>query len=60
YAVEIIWKSLRIKSPPPLTRFDLAFVSQPRKYNIDLLKADMGYKSVMTRKKFFEIQHQSF
>lgn len=52
--IESIWNILRLKSIPPLTRFDLAFVKMPRRYNITKSKVDLGYKPVVTREKGFK------
>ncbi|MBL8020894.1 MAG: NAD(P)-dependent oxidoreductase [Leptospirales bacterium] len=48
--VEGLWKLLGIKNPPPLSRFEVAFVSQPRRYNISRIKNNLGYKPVMDLK----------
>ncbi len=40
--LETIWKILPGK--PPLTRFELAFLSQPRRYNINKIKQELTYK----------------
>lgn len=46
--IESIWKALGIRSAPPLSRFELAFVSQPRRYKLDRIKRDLGYAPVRT------------
>ncbi|QSJ15530.1 NAD(P)-dependent oxidoreductase [Nostoc sp. UHCC 0702] len=52
--VESLWKLLNIKSPPPLSRFDLSFVAMPRKYNISKIKRELGYKPIISRKIGFK------
>lgn len=47
--VEYIWDVIGFRTPPPLTRFDLAFVSMPRKYKIDRIQHDLGYRPIVTR-----------
>jgi len=44
--IEGLWKLFAIQSPPPLSRFELAFVSQPRRYRIDRIKRDLGYAPI--------------
>lgn len=46
--VETVWKFLRIKKAPPLTRFDLSFIALSRKYNIQSIKTKLGYEPVIT------------
>ena len=46
--VEKIWRGLNLKSDPPLTKFDLSFVSMGRRYKIDKIKNDLGYKPIIT------------
>ena len=42
--VEFIWRSLGLmNSAPPLTRFDLAFVCQPRRYRTEAARKELGY-----------------
>lgn len=47
--VEGIWKLFGIRKAPPLSRFELAFVSQPRRYNIAAARSALGYKPVRSR-----------
>jgi 2-alkyl-3-oxoalkanoate reductase len=47
--VESIWKILNLKTPPPLSRFELSFVAMPRKYNISKIKRELGYRPIVTR-----------
>jgi nucleoside-diphosphate-sugar epimerase len=41
--VEGVWKMFGIASQPPLTRFELSFVSMPRRYNIAAAMEELGY-----------------
>jgi len=57
--MEMTWKTLTIKSPPPISRFEWAFVAVPRKYNTDKIRKELGYKSVTSREAGLkEIQQQ--
>ena len=51
---EIAWKLLRLPSPPPLTRFDLSFVSMPRRYNIEKTIEELGYRPIINRENGFK------
>ena len=42
-AGESVWRSLHLPGKPPLTRFELAFVAQPRRYRIDAARRELGY-----------------
>ncbi|MCB1179092.1 MAG: NAD(P)-dependent oxidoreductase [Leptospiraceae bacterium] len=42
--IEFIWKIFQVESPPPISQFELAFVSQNRKYNINKIINELGYK----------------
>lgn len=53
-AIECLWRTLRIKAPPPLTRFDLAFVNMSRRYKIDRIKNDLGYRPIVSRDMGFK------
>jgi 2-alkyl-3-oxoalkanoate reductase len=44
WLIEVVWKLFGIKSVPPLTRFELAFVNMPRRYNIASAKEELGYR----------------
>lgn len=46
YAVEFIWRVLKLKKAPPISRFQLDFISLPRRYNINKIKSDLGYRPV--------------
>lgn len=48
FVVEGIWKILRLKSEPPLTRFAAAIMSRHCTIRIDKIRRDMGYKPVVT------------
>ena len=47
-AIEGVWKLFGIQKSPPLSRFELAFVAQPRRYNIAKIKRELGYSPVKT------------
>lgn len=47
-AVEGVWKLLRLKSEPPLTRFAAAIMSSECTLKIDRAKADLGYAPVIS------------
>ncbi len=51
--VEFLWRTLRIKSAPPLTRFDFSFVAMSRRYQIDRAENDLRYRPVITRSDGF-------
>lgn len=40
---EWLWRHLQLAGKPPLTRFELAFVSQPRRYRIESARRDLGF-----------------
>ncbi len=40
---ETVWRLLRLKSTPPLSRFQLDFVALPRRYDISRAKRELGY-----------------
>jgi nucleoside-diphosphate-sugar epimerase len=46
--VEKIWRVFDIQRAPPITKFDLSFVAMGRKYNIEKIKKDLGYKPVVS------------
>jgi nucleoside-diphosphate-sugar epimerase len=43
---ESLWRGLRIKSAPPLSRFQLDFIALPRRYRVDKIKHELGYRPV--------------
>lgn len=45
--IEGIWKLFHFKKYPPLTRFDLSFISMNRAYNIDKIKSTLGYQPIV-------------
>lgn len=52
--IEKIWRVFKLKSNPPLTRFDLSFLAMARQYNIHAAKEVLGYKPVVTYKAGLE------
>lgn len=40
---EFLWKWMELKNQPPLTKFEVAFVSQPRSYRISKAMSELGY-----------------
>lgn len=44
--MEAVWQRLGINKAPPLTRFELAFLSQPRRYDISHIRRELGYEPV--------------
>lgn len=48
FAVEGLWKILRLKSEPPLTRFAAAIMSRHCTIKIDKIRKDMGYKPAIS------------
>ncbi len=49
--VESVWRFFGIQSAPPLSRFELAFVNMPRRYNIMKIKNELGYRPVISVEK---------
>jgi nucleoside-diphosphate-sugar epimerase len=49
--LESIWRFLSLKTPPPLTRFTLDFVAQPRRYSAIKSRDELGYKPLLSRKQ---------
>lgn len=45
--MELLWQSLNIKRAPLLTRFEVAFLSQPRRYDISHIRRELGYEPVI-------------
>lgn len=53
--VESIWRATgAYRTAPPLTRFDVAFMSQPRRYKIDKIKIELGYKPLVSLEEGLE------
>ncbi len=44
--LEYTWPKLGLTQAPPLTRFELAFLSQPRRYDISLARTQLGYQPI--------------
>lgn len=44
--LEFTWEKIGIMSAPPLTRFELAFLSQPRRYDISHARRELNYAPV--------------
>ncbi|MDH5229470.1 MAG: NAD-dependent epimerase/dehydratase family protein [Gammaproteobacteria bacterium] len=44
---ETLWRLFGLKSTPPITRFDVAFVAMPRRYKIDRAKRELAYRPVI-------------
>lgn len=53
WGIEAIWSILLIRSKPPLTKFEWAFLGMERQYNIQKIMGDLGYKPVITRSQGF-------
>ncbi|MBD0382403.1 NAD-dependent epimerase/dehydratase family protein [Paenibacillus sedimenti] len=47
--IELVWRLFQIKSAPPLTRFEVAFVAMPRQYRIDKAVRELGYQPFKKR-----------
>lgn len=47
--IEWIWSRFSIARKPPLTRFDLSFVSLPRRYILDKARIDLAYVPQISR-----------
>jgi nucleoside-diphosphate-sugar epimerase len=52
-AVETAWRVLHLPGTPPMTRFDLAFVSMGRRYDISRAKRELGYRPLIARSAGF-------
>lgn len=52
--IEFFWNFFNIQKNPPLTLFDLAFVSMSRRYKIQNIQNDVGYRPIMTRAEGFQ------
>lgn len=44
--MEKTWRAFGAATKPPLTRFEVAFVSQPLHYRIDKIRRELGYQRV--------------
>src|SRR5690606_38773073 len=45
---EALWRGLHLPGRPPATRFELEFLSLPRRYRIDAARADLGYEPAVS------------
>lgn len=52
--VECLWRFLQIKSAPPISKFEWAFVGMPRRYHIGKIQRDFGYQPVVSREEGFQ------
>lgn len=43
-----LWRILHLPFAPPLSHFEWSFVALPRRYKIDKIKNDMGYRPVVS------------
>ncbi len=46
--LENIWSTMKLKGRPPLTRFEIEFLSLTRRYNIEKAKSELKYKPIVT------------
>lgn len=46
--METLWPLLDVKGRPPFTRFEIEFLSLPRRYNIEKAKRELQYKPTVT------------
>jgi nucleoside-diphosphate-sugar epimerase len=49
--IDVVWKTLRLKSEPPLTRFAAAMAASDCTIRIDKARAELGYSPVITREQ---------
>jgi len=49
--IDIVWKMLKLKSEPPLTRFAAAMASSDCTIRIDKARAELGYAPIITREQ---------
>ncbi|MEV4199314.1 hypothetical protein [Micromonospora globbae] len=47
-ALEGAWRALRLPGRPPLTRFEVEFLSLPRRYRTTLAATELGYQPQVT------------
>ena len=47
--VEALWRLLRLRAAPPLSRFEWAFVGMPRRYDISATREELGYAPVVAQ-----------
>lgn len=48
---EWVWKTIKLKSAPQITRFDVAFVAMDRKYDISKIKTELEYAPIINEQK---------
>ena len=46
--VEGMFRLFGVRRAPPLSRFELSFVNMPRRYRIDKIERDLGYRPVVS------------
>jgi len=51
YLIEFVWRVFRLRQHPPLTRFDLAFVSMGRRYDISKARKELNYEPIVTEEQ---------
>lgn len=51
--LEGLWRAAGVRSPPPLTRFELAFASMPRRYDVSTTWSELGMRPVIRREEGF-------
>jgi len=49
--IDIVWKLLKLRSEPPLTRFAAAMASSACTIRIDKARAELGYAPIITRER---------
>ncbi|MBX6752075.1 MAG: NAD-dependent epimerase/dehydratase family protein [Micromonosporaceae bacterium] len=47
-ALETIWRTLRLPGRPPVTRFEVEFLSLPRRFRTTRAAAELGYQPTVT------------
>lgn len=52
--VECLWRAAKLKSNPPLSKFELSFVAMPRRYSPSKAQNELKYCPVISRKSGFE------
>lgn len=51
--LQALWRAAGKRTPPPLTPFELAFASQPRRYDVSTTWAELGIRPALTREEGF-------
>lgn len=49
--LDMVWKRLKLKNAPPVSKYDWYFVGVPRKYNTGKIRRELGYAPVFTREQ---------